>query len=614
MHRFRIIPIAAALAAIAAAQPLSAQTYPTNDPVIKQIYAIGMDSSHLVTEAHSLFDSLGPRLMGTPNLKRAQDWLVSMYKAWGIDAKEEKFGTWRGWTRGPSHIDLVAPRVRSLEGQMVGYSPGTNGKAVTDGVIILPRFKDSTEFVKWLPQARGKLVMISAPMPTCRSQDQYNTLGTPEEAAEMARDVVAVKAEWANGRDANGKSTGVRGTGYSAALGGGELGVRLEQGGAGGIITSRPKLAYTLPNAGGAGGRGGAGGGRGGFGGGRGASLAVPMTLNLASGTVTVDSEAFRSAIIAEAAARGSRGSEGGVGAMEVFETYNTKTPAIALNCEDYGLVYRLTDKGDMPKLRLDLDAKLLGEQPVYNVVATIRGSEKPDEYVVLSSHFDSWDGSSGATDNGTGTLTMLEAMRILRQAYPHPKRTIIAGHWSGEEEGEVGSKAFTEDHPEVIKGLQDVFNQDNGTGRIQSIGAGGMVHGPEHVNMWLSKLPTEWASRYGTIGVGRPSGSGSDGYSFTCYGVPTGDLGAASWDYGTLTWHTERDTYDKVVFPDLMYNATLTAMLVYEASEDPSMIPHEKVDLAQNPAAAAGRGGRGGGGAWPTCEKAPRVTKPRLK
>jgi hypothetical protein len=605
MTRLRFSTVAA-LACLAAATPLAAQTFPTNDPVIKHIYAMGMDSTHLVQEAHVLFDSLGPRLMGTPNIKRAQDWLTATYKSWGIDAKEEKYGTWRGWIRGYSHIDLVEPRVRSLEGQMVGYSPGTNGKPVVDGVIILPRFKDSTEFVKWLPQAKGKLVMISAPMPTCRSQEQYNALGTPEEAAEMAKDVVAVKAEWG--------SRNVRGTGYSAALGGGELGLRLEQGGAGGIITSRPKLAYTDPNAAPAGGRGGAGGGRGAGGGGRGgaAPATIPMTFNLATGVATADSAALRAAIAAQGG-RG-RGSEGGVGAMEVFETYNLKTPAIALNCEDYSLVFRLADKGDAPKIRLDLEGKLLGEQPVFNVVAMVKGSEKPDEYVVLSSHFDSWDGGSGATDNGTGTLTMLEAMRILHSAYPHPKRTIIAGHWSGEEEGEVGSKAFTEDHPEVIKGLQDVFNQDNGTGRIQRVGAGGMVHGPEHVNMWLSKIPTEWSMPLGNVGVGQPSGSGSDGYSFTCYGVPTGDLNAASWDYGTLTWHTERDTYDKVVFPDLKYNATLTAMLAYEASEDPTMIPHEKIDMAAQ--AAAGGGGRGGrgGGAWPTCEKAPRVTKPRLK
>ena len=70
----------------------------------------------------------------------------------------------------------------------------------------------------------------------------------------------------------------------------------------------------------------------------------------------------------------------------------------------------------------------------------------------MLSAHFDSWDGGTGATDNGTGTITMLEAMRILKKAYPHPKRTILVGHWSGEEQGLIGSRAFAADHPEMVR------------------------------------------------------------------------------------------------------------------------------------------------------------------
>src|SRR5258708_22952602 len=145
-------PIFAALLTLA--PPASAQTFPTDDPVIKRIYAIGMDSSRTPELAHVLFDSLGPRLTGSPDIKRAQAWLVSMYKSWGIEAREEQYGTWRSWTRGPSHIDLVAPRLRTLQGQMVGYSPGTGGKDVVLEPVILPRFKDSTEFVSWLPRAR----------------------------------------------------------------------------------------------------------------------------------------------------------------------------------------------------------------------------------------------------------------------------------------------------------------------------------------------------------------------------------------------------------------------------------------------------------------------------
>ena len=165
--------LCAALALLAISTPALSQTFPTQDPTIRQIYAVGMDSSRLETEAHVLFDSLGPRLMGSPDLKRAQDWLLTMYRSWGIDAREEQYGTWRGWVRGHSHIDLVAPRNRTLSGQMVGYSPGTNGKDVVLETVVLPRFRDSTDFVKWLPRAKGKLVLISAALPTCRPQDDW---------------------------------------------------------------------------------------------------------------------------------------------------------------------------------------------------------------------------------------------------------------------------------------------------------------------------------------------------------------------------------------------------------------------------------------------------------
>ena len=120
--------------------------------------------------------------------------------------------------------------------------------------------------------------------------------------------------------------------------------------------------------------------------------------------------------------------------------------------------------------LRVAAEGKDLGEVPVHNTIAVIPGSEKPNEYVMLSAHFDSWDGSSGATDNGTGTIVMLEAMRILKQAYPNPKRTIIVGHWAGEEQGLNGSRAFMADHPEIVEGMQALFNQDNGTWRVETL------------------------------------------------------------------------------------------------------------------------------------------------
>ncbi|HET7187567.1 MAG TPA: M20/M25/M40 family metallo-hydrolase [Gemmatimonadaceae bacterium] len=527
---------------------VAAQSFPTDDPVLKRIWAIGMDSSHTMELAGALLDSIGPRLAGSPGQKSAQDWLVKTYASWGIGAKNERYGTWRGWRRGHSHIDLVSPRVRTLEATMVGYSPGTGGKDVTASTIVLPRFADSTEFVRWLPQAKGKLVLVSAPQPTCRPTADWTEFATPASRARMDSLRTKVTQEWSN--------PNVRGTGYSLALAGGGLGKRLDEAGVAGVITSRPTNA---------------------------------------------------------------------VGTRSIFETYNTASPTLSFSCEDYGLVFRLTEHGSNPKIRMNLDAEQLGEQPMSNTIATVKGSEKPNEYVLLSAHFDSWDGGSGATDNGTGTLTMLEAMRILRQVYPHPKRTIVAGHWTGEENGLVGSKAFREDHPEIVKGLQALFNQDNGTGRVVRMDASGLVDGDVHLRGYLAKLPTEFQTQITYGGPGVPSGGGSDNASWACAGLPGFSLGSLNWNYGNETWHTERDTYDKIVFDDLKANATLAAMLVYLASEDSTMIGRERVDIvkavaeqrarfiAANPNGARIQG-QDGPPTWPECGVAPRKTNPRLK
>src|SRR3954467_1413584 len=102
-----------------------------------------MDSSRLPQLAQVLFDSRSWRLTGSPGMTSASDWVIKTYKSWGIDAKREQYGTWFGWRRGASHIDLVAPRVRSLEATMMAWSPATKAP-ITAETIILPRFADST--------------------------------------------------------------------------------------------------------------------------------------------------------------------------------------------------------------------------------------------------------------------------------------------------------------------------------------------------------------------------------------------------------------------------------------------------------------------------------------
>jgi carboxypeptidase Q len=520
--------LCALVATVAAAPAALTQAFPSSDPILRRIWTLGMDSSQVYPLAQVLSDSIGPRLTGTPGIKRGNDWLVARYTEWGIPARNEPYGTWRGWQRGISHIDLIAPRVRSLEGMMLAWSPGTGGRDVTAPAVILPDLPDSTAFVRWLPEARGKFVLISMLQPTCRPDADWEQFATRASLERMREERNRAELAWGR-RVAN--------TGYNIGLATGTLGRRLEQAGVAGVIASRWSSGW---------------------------------------------------------------------GVQKVFGSLmQERVPAIDLSCEDYGLVFRLAQNGQSPMLRVRAEAQFMGDVPVFNTIAEIRGSEKPNEYVVLSAHFDSWDAGSGTTDNGTGTITMLEAMRILKQVYPNPKRTIIAGHWSGEEQGLNGSRAWAQDHPEVVSGLQALFNQDNGTGRVVNLSAGGLTRASGNLARWIAQIPTDLTQQI-TLGFpGNPAGGGSDHASFACYGAPGFGLGALGWNYGTYTWHTQRDTFDKIVFDDLRNNATLTAMLAYLASEDPETVPRDRRSFERGPRAPAAGGGPGGGGeptAWPAC------------
>ncbi len=478
------------LVLIAAPLPAQSQTLATDDPVLEEIWEQAMHRSQTEGLAQVLLDSIGPRLTGSPGMDRAHDWAVETYTEWGIEAENRQYGTWLGWDRGISHIDLLEPRVRSLEGMNLAWSPGTDGPS-TGEVVVLPEVSGPAEFEAWLSEAEGKFVMISPTRATCRPDSNWEEYATPESLERMRATRQANAEAW---------QRRVQNTGVEAF----DLPLHLEEAGVQGIVT-----------------------------------------LNWS----------------------------GGWGANRVFNSRTRDVPTFELSCEDYGLVFRLAENGQGPILRIDFEAEFLGEVPVYNTIATIPGTERPDEYVMLSAHFDSWDGSSGATDNGTGTVLMMEVMRILREVYPNPKRTIVVGHWGGEEQGLNGSRAFAEDHPEIVDNLQALFNQDNGTGRVANISMQGFVEAGTHFARWLSQTPQEVTQHIEFSFPGVPSAGGTDHAAFVCWGAPAFSLSSLTWDYFTYTWHTNRDTFDKLVFDDLKNNAVLVASLAYLASEDPERV-----------------------------------------
>ena len=133
--------------------------------VVDAIIAEANENSQLERLAHELLDVIGPRLVGTPEMKQAHDWAVETYASWGIEAENEQWGVWRGWQRGITHIDLVSPRIKTLEGMMLAWSPSAPKKGITAEVIILPDVPDSAAFANWLPNAKDKIVMISMNQP-----------------------------------------------------------------------------------------------------------------------------------------------------------------------------------------------------------------------------------------------------------------------------------------------------------------------------------------------------------------------------------------------------------------------------------------------------------------
>ncbi|MDH5590337.1 MAG: M20/M25/M40 family metallo-hydrolase [Gemmatimonadota bacterium] len=523
--------LAAALAAVLStgAPELRAQTLATDDPVLTEIWRQAMYRSQIPMLAQALLDSIGPRLTASPGMERAQAWAVGKLGGWGYDARTEEYGTWLGWDRGVSHVDLVAPRVRSLEGRILAWSPGTGGEPVEGEVVALPPIGRPGDFAAFLPYVQGRFVMVSFPEMSCRTDEQWKEFAQEGSFERMDQARTTARDAWNASLAATGSEDPRRRDVHRA----------LERAGALGIVTSLWPGSY---------------------------------------------------------------------GTTRVFNSYTREIPTFELSCEDYGLVYRLAANGQSPRLRLTAEAEFLGEVPVFNVLASIPGSELPDEYVMLSAHFDSWEGGSGATDNGTGSVLMMEAARILREVYPNPKRTILIGLWSGEEQGLNGSRAFVEDHPEVVAGLQALFNQDNGTGRVVSMSASGLVDAGAHLGRWLSRVPSE-VTRYIDLQFpGTPSSGGTDHASFVCAPAPGFGLGALSWDYGTHTWHTHRDTFDKLVFDDLKNNAVLVASLVYLASEDPERVSREQRSVL--PPARNGQPTE-----WPVCQPATRASgeSPRM-
>ncbi|HEV8592384.1 MAG TPA: M20/M25/M40 family metallo-hydrolase, partial [Pyrinomonadaceae bacterium] len=259
--------------------------------------------------------------------------------------------------------------------------------------------------------------------------------------------------------------------------------------------------------------------------------------------------------------------------------------PTVVMRNEDFGRIYRLLQDKTSVKLEFDLRSRIVPEGTTsYNVVGEIVGTDKKDEVIMLGGHLDSWHSATGATDNAIGCATMMEAARILKAIGVKPRRTIRVACWGGEEQGLLGSQAYVKQHfgtaesptPEFKK-FNGYFNIDSGTGRARGLS----VFGPPEAATVLREALVPFAD-LGFAGVistkGRNLG-GTDSTSFNAAGLPGIGASQDPIEYFNVTWHTNLDTYERIIESDVKASAIIFAAAVYTLAMRDEMLPRFKAE-----------------------------------
>jgi hypothetical protein len=525
--------LAALIVTVVLSSQLPAHAQSAADPDInKKIRQEETDHSQIMHTMHFLTDVYGPRLTGSPNHKAAAEWAIREMTSWGFEnghLEPWDFGH-PGWMNERASGYVVAPIHDQLTFKVWAWTPGTNGTVTAQVFQLLPPDKpkqaDLDAYLDSVKdKVRGKIVLVGK--------------------AEFVPVVIDVPAR------------------------------RLDD------KTVADRYDPNNPNAGQFG-RGGTGGGQ---------APPEPGVLTAAQINETVDKF-----LVDRGAVMRVNDSRMGNGHIRAFQnrTYDVGkvVPTVVLRNEDYGRITRILADGAAVELEFNIVNRTYPEgKTSYNTIAEIPGSDKNDEIIMLGGHLDSWHSATGATDNAIGCAVMMEAARILKALGIKPRRTIRVGLWSGEEEGLLGSQAYVKQHfgtfedpkPEFGK-LVAYFNVDSGTGRVR----GASVFGPPEDADILRQILQPFAD-LGVAGViaskSRRLG-GTDSTSFNQAGLPGVGLGQDPIEYFNDTWHTNLDTYERIIEDDAKKSAIVVAAAVYHLAMRDGMIPRfAKAEMPPKPA-----------------------------
>jgi hypothetical protein len=500
----------------------------------------GLSHSHVMEFGSALMDGIGPRLTGSPNLKRANEWTRDQLAAMGCaNAHLEDWGEFgMGWRQLNTWVRMSAPDTAVFIAQALPWSPASKG--AVSGRAVWVNAKDEKELEEYKGKLAGKIVFFG----------------------EMREVKPIDKALFERRDDANLKEAVT----YPVHVGAPEQGFgdfirRLQfREKAGKFFAAEGAVGVVIPSRDGRN-----NGGQG--------------------GTIFDDGGA-------------------GLGWFTYQREHAEQLPVVVVAIESYGRVYRLLKANVPVSIELNVETEFTGDhEHGFDTIAEIPGTDPKlkDEVVMLGGHLDSWASATGATDNGAGTIVAMEVMRIFNALHVQPRRTIRVGLWTGEEEGEFGSYGYVKQHfgfvplstapdqivlpdflrkpagpvqlkPEQSK-ISGYFNLDNGTGKVRGIYL--------QQNAAVSSIFQQWMAPLQDLGVStitmRDTG-GTDHEAFDSVGIPGFQFIQDMLDYGSRTHHSNQDTYERLQPDDLAQAAVVEAIFVYNTAMRDQMLPRKPV------------------------------------
>ena len=511
-----------------------------------RIRAEGFERSQVMNYATALFDDIGPRLTGSPNLSKAYKWTSDQFTTMGCsNVHTESWGDFgMGWRQIATSVDMASPDTATFIAQATPWSPATHG-AVHAAVIAVPNLREDKELEAWKGKLSGKIVLYGKPPTIDLNPSPLMEHYDPAKLDQiftypLNRDFVEqhifsyTPAEWAD----------------------------------------------------------------------------IFKRSNFSAKVLKFFADEGAKAVLVH-----GWGGDGGImkddnGEMLDYYAYlpdhKQTVPSAVIAHEAFGRISRLLAHNVPVTLDLDIRTEFTGDhEQGLNVIAEIPGTDPAlkDQVVMLGGHLDSWIAGTGATDNGAGVVVTMEAMRILTALGVHPRRTIRAALWSGEEQGEFGSLGYVHQHfatmgyattpeqmavPEFLREqvgpvtpkpeydkLSAYFNIDNGGGKLQGVYAEG--------NQAAAAIFAQWIEPLKDIGVTtitlRPSGS-SDQDSFNDVGLPAFQFIQDPRDYKTRSVHSNQDTYERLSEDDLKQAAIVEAIFVYNAAMRDQPVPRKPMPV----------------------------------